>query len=300
MKRLILVLLALFVWHGMHVCAYDFIGVGREAGSSTLHYYYCNITSEDNAELPTCEITYSDKVEIDGVTVYNQKHEFGGPEYIPDKLIHEGIEYLVTGIGDHAFQDLPDDTPEGIALGHFTALGTSIKYIGKEAFKNWGSPYWLWILGADEIGEGAFENCSRLTFVEFPDKNVVKNKCHISSRAFHGCNQLYWFCVNAMPPSLFDIEKGAFDVVDGEIGCYLITIEDDELFSLYENEKVEPWTLFSGIFALEMRPSGPLGVETIYDDKDENERKYDLQGRPLQGDPDGIYIYKGKKYIDKH
>lgn len=303
MKRLIIVLLALFVWHGVHICAYDFIGVVKEASypSPILYHYYCNIISDENSEIPTCEITYSDKEEIDGVTVYNQKHEFGHI-HIPSTVIYDGTEYTVIGIGDHAFQDLPDDLPQNQMLGTTVSVGNSVRYIGKEAFKNCKKLYQLYIRDVEEIGESAFENCIRLNFVEFPTDGNVKNKCHIASKAFHGCDRLSWFCVNSMPPSLFDIEEGAFDVIYGKIWCVVYTVEDDALLALYENSLEEPWTLFYDIYATNMRtpgPSGPLGVESIYEDKDENERKYDLQGRPLQGEPDGIYIYKGKKYIDR-
>lgn len=299
MKRPLVIMFVVFVWHSVHICAYDFIGVAKKTSSPILYYYYCNIISDENSEIPTCEITYSDKKEIDGMTVYNQDHEFGGHEYIPEKLIHNETEYTVIGIGDHAFQDLPDNLPEGISIGYFSGLSASVKYIGKEAFKNWGSLYSMNINGVEMIGEGAFENCNRLTFVEFPNETEVKNKCHISFRAFHGCNRLIWFCVNAMLPSFFEIEKDAFDVIDGKIKCSVITI-DDELVSLYKAVADEPWILFSEICGISERPSGPSNIETVYGDDRTDEQKYDLQGRPIFGTPNGIYIYNGKKYIDKY
>ena len=81
------------VWGGEHALAYDF-----ESGG-----IYYNITSSSNL---TVEVTYP---QVYRVGWYSTEYHcaYSGDIVIPDKVINNGIEYLVTGIGDNAFGTSP-------------------------------------------------------------------------------------------------------------------------------------------------------------------------------------------------
>ena len=119
MRRLLIILL--LVWGVEHAFAYDF-----ESGG-----IYYNITSSSNL---TVEVTYP---HVYSVGWYSTEYHcaYSGDIVIPDKVINNGIEYQVTGIGANAFGTSPTSGLENYMHNlKSIQMPSTITYIGQCAF----------------------------------------------------------------------------------------------------------------------------------------------------------------------
>lgn len=281
------------------VYAYDF-----EAEINGLTYRF-NIISNDE-EHKTCEITYYNSEEKDGIVEYNtQKPNYKIDSWKPPtSVIWQGDEYKIIGIGDHAFQNTN-------AIRNLD-FGVEIKYIGKEAFKNCYSMVSLDIpKNLETIGESAFENCTSLEYVynrRFIEWEGEKASLYISSHAFRGCVNLEWIDVNDVLPEDNLAAIDAFDIIDGKINCDLYVTPMKEAYPIEINykelyEQAEPWKYFN---LVEFVNVWPTGIEDISSDSDaDNGDIYNLQGikvdnkKSLNDLVPGLYILNGRKIMKK-
>lgn len=201
------------------------------------------------------------------VSVYRlpDNDHYSGDIIIPPSVEHAGVEYMVTGISNWAFQNC-----SGITSIH---MPSTIK----------------------EIGDGAFEKCTLLTHLSFPDsiKYLPVTMCYgcenlsslelpsglegIGRSAFYGCASLKEF---EIPDSVKEIDNMAFknctnleklywgksvEIVSGDpfAGCY-------SLYNIYIND-LSKWckTYFSSILANPLNRGGLLylnneKIDTLY------------------------------------
>lgn len=278
-------ILSLFICFVIPVTSYAYDFEAKDIVGNT---FYFNILSDKDADVKTCEITYSDEENIGGNIVYNQKNEYyTGYHDLPSYVKYQGDLYLVSGIGAHAFQDT---NITSISLGYSNAS------IGSEAFKNCSllRQVTLPCEKSLEISNAAFENCKSLESVGIYSYSVPYITIKISSKAFHECPQMKEFLICDSKPENFEIAKDAFDYHNEKINCTLNIGEvDKECF-----KDVEPWCYFSEI--VEKRIVFPTSVAPINEPIHHNPNRttFDLKGNSV--DPSnykGIYIINGKKVI---
>ncbi len=161
-------------------------------------------------------IAMADAVEVDGIyynlitkgnaaEVTSNPNKYTGSVVIPEKFIHESIEYSVTGIGDNAFIDCSNLT--SITIPH------SVTSIGNEVF--------AWCTGltsitipnsVTSIGYLAFYNCSSLNSISVESGNTVydsRDNCNAIIET--ATNSLLYGCNNTtIPNSVTGIRGHAF------------------------------------------------------------------------------------------
>lgn len=131
---------------------------------------------------------------VDAVT--GQPIPTEGNVVLPEKVIYQGEEYKLTGIGKEAFYCCRKLTSVNIP--------DSVTRIGNRAFYDCESLESVTLRdGLKTIGEGAFLGCESLTSVNIPD-SVVK----IGNRVFDECEKLTSISI---PKYLKTLGKEAFD-----------------------------------------------------------------------------------------
>lgn len=296
MKRLILSFVLSLVF-SFNFFAYDF-SVKKDSHGKTIYY---NITSAPDAKIKTCEITYSDCVIVDGEAKYNQNNEhYKGYISCEAKVSFQGVEYWVTGIGDHAFQDteIIDISTYFSVVAYF--LGNDIDiYIGKEAFKNCTlfERFHYRNRLSTKIGERAFENCTSLERVwlisNTPPTHTINNR--ISSMVFHGCTNLNEFFIESLKPENFQMAEDAFDIQDGKIKCRLTVMPGNKVYF----EDVQPWCLFSEIIEDEKVECAIEDIQTR-NQRLANSPTFDMTGKKTSSQKKkGVYIVNGRKVMRK-
>ena len=120
---------------------------------------------------------YIDKGKVAEV-VSNPNKKYKGIVDIPSKVIHEGIEYTVVGIGDYAFSDCRTLTS--------VTIPNSVTSIGEWAFRNCYSLTSVTIPNSvTSISTGAFAYCKSLTSITIPTSVISMGNC-----AFEYCLSL--------------------------------------------------------------------------------------------------------------
>lgn len=138
-----------------------------------------------NSSTNEAEVTYKD-------ANYNS---YSGDVVIPDKFTYNGVEYTVTGIGPHAFQECTSLTS--------VSIPNSVTLFNDYAFYNCSGLTEVTIPNSVmEIGYRAFSFCSSLTSVAIPN-SVTR----IRSYAFLGCSSLTSVTI---PNSVTNIGSYAF------------------------------------------------------------------------------------------
>ena len=180
MKKLRHLFTALFVLFAVVANAHDITIDG-------VHY---NIVGDNELE-----VTYY------GDDCYNvpEEYKYQGDLTISKKVVHGGIIFTVTAIGDCAFFDC-----DGLTS---ITIGSGVTNIGFEAF------YWCSGLtsvtipnSVTSIGNGAFDGCYGLTGITIP--NSVTS---IGYEAFYNCG----LTSITIPNSVTSIGSGAFSYCDG-------------------------------------------------------------------------------------
>jgi hypothetical protein len=125
---------------------------------------------------------YSDTLIIirgnDKETIITSGGSYSGTIEIPSKVTHEGEEYIVTKIGDDAFNCSSKLTS--------ITIPNSVTSIGKRAFRYCCRLPSITIPNSvTSVGNDAFENCRSLTSITIP--NSVTS---IGSYAFDNCSSL--------------------------------------------------------------------------------------------------------------
>lgn len=225
-----------------------------------------------------CSITAgAEDVEIDGVwykldpknrqaeVICNSSDGYIGDITIPESVISEGVEYVVSSIGSNAF--------EGCWGLNSISIPASVTSIGFKAFYDCSSLTEIAIPGSvASIGGHAFVDCINLTTIIIPKDSKLTS---IVSNTFRGCRRLTEIAipdsvksigVNAfegccdltfitIPKSVTKIENYAF------YGCNNlkeIIIEDGcETLMLGYNASYSAWSMGQGLFY-------DCPLETIY------------------------------------
>lgn len=110
--------------------------------------------------------------------IVTNNEAYSGDYVIPEKVVHDGVTYTVTAIGDETFHDCVDLTS--------VSIPSTVTYIGKEAFMkcvlldNVVIPE-----SVTEVGAGAFQQCSNLKEVSIQAKLNM-----LSERMFRYCSSL--------------------------------------------------------------------------------------------------------------
>lgn len=296
MKRLILSFVLSLVF-SFNFFAYDF-SVKKDSHGKTIYY---NITSAPDAKIKTCEITYSDCVIVDGEAKYNQNNEhYKGYISCEAKVSFQGVEYWVTGIGDHAFQDTEIIEIDLLSSVISFFLGEEmVVNIGKDAFKN--CTFLKQFIMQDNLskkfGERAFENCTSLERVwlisNTPPTHTINNR--ISSMVFHGCTNLNEFFIESLKPENFQMAEDAFDIQDGKIKCRLTVMPGNKVYF----EDVQPWCLFSEIIEDEKVECAIEDIQTR-NQRLANSPTFDMTGKKTSSQKKkGVYIVNGRKVMRK-
>lgn len=148
-------ILAIMALSGLPSHAYDFVTDG----------IYYNITSESGL---TVEVTYSRTWEDVGYS-YPYRCSYNGNIKIPETVTYNGKEYLVTGIGAHAFEtSLSSDLSTYMTKLKSIKMPSSIKYIGESAFSACDALSSMIIPSSvEEIGATSFwcRNCKTFIFL---------------------------------------------------------------------------------------------------------------------------------------
>ena len=158
------------------------------------------------------EATYPDAIYSNGITyhviseerreaeVFWCPYSAGSDIVIPAKLIHNGLTYSVTSIGNSAFSD--NDELKSVVIPN------SVTSIGYHAFNGCSGLTSVVIPNSiTSIGTSTFYNCSGLTSVVIP--NSVTS---IGNSAFRGCDGLTSVVI---PNSVTSIGNGAFSGCSG-------------------------------------------------------------------------------------
>ena len=141
-----------------------------------------------------------------------------GDIVIPEKVTHNGAEYLVTSVGEYAFYECTDLTS--------ISLPSSVTSIGNDAFYKCSSMTSITLSNSvTSIGNDAFSHCSSLTSIDLPNSvtsigeyafyrcssltNIVlpNSVTSIGQYAFRGCSSLTSITI---PSSVTSIQKSVF------------------------------------------------------------------------------------------
>ncbi len=142
-------LFALFLFCSAPAWAYDFSAVNDDG--TTIYY---NITSEEDADVKTVEVTYN------GSTANAQNNSYSGDVTIPESVTYEGMTYTVGAIGDYAFYYCSELTS--------IEIPNSITSIGMYAFGNCSGLTEVTIPESVlSFGSLAFDTCTSLTTVYY-------------------------------------------------------------------------------------------------------------------------------------
>lgn len=241
---------------------------------------------------------------------------------IPELVTYKNATYLVTSIGDAAFQK--NSTVESVVLPN------SITSIGEIAFgactnlKSINIPS-----SVTEIGTAAFYGCSNLQSITIPDGIKTIANClfwgcvrltdvtlpnsvtFIGEEAFRECLTLVSI---AIPSYVTEIDKNAFQNCQKlkNVYCYaeVLPITDSTVFdgtpiesatlhvlaSLVETYKASwPWRGFKEIVGLTNQDFD--GIEGVKQSENGNGEYYDLTGRKVSHLQKGVYIKNGKKIL---
>lgn len=217
---------------------------------------YYNISSEEEM---TASVTFR-SVKSSIYVNKDYSSPYSGTLVIPPSIMVSNVQYTVTSIGDHAFEDCADlesvVLPESITVLGESAfqesglqtveLPTTINTIGRSAFYHCNNLKTIVIPeGVTELGPDVFRGCSSLVSVVFSENCGIEG---ISLWAFQNCNNLR--SIN-LPKSLIEINKEAFS---GCISLKKITLPGS-LLIIGEDA-------FSGCIALDSLII-PAEVETI-------------------------------------
>lgn len=170
-------LFCLFCFLGSCLAAYSYSFSENNAEGKPVYY---TITS---AEENTVEIAWP-----------KENTGYSGVFSIPETVVHEGIEYQVTGIGESAFN------PSTVTEIHVPG---SIRVIGKKAFYNCATVETIILPDQlTRIEEEAFSNCTALKTITLPE--TVEE---IGKNAFRRCDNLTSV---RLPGSLSQIGEKSF------------------------------------------------------------------------------------------
>jgi len=181
MKKILLISLAIIT--AFNAMAYDFSAV-----SSTGQTLYYTITSAEKktVEMVTqyTDINYSNYTNFLNFTYYYT--EPTGNFTIPANVNYNAVNYTISSIGEHVFQNC-----NGLR-GNLTLPGSVIS-IGTDAFRSSGFYGDLIIPGSViTIGADAFNGCNKLV----GNLSIPATVTSIGSGAFSGCNELMAFNVD--------------------------------------------------------------------------------------------------------
>lgn len=131
------------------------------------------VYSDTSTKLTYLIDTETKKAQIQGFTTTPK-----GTLTLPSEVVYEEETYTVEGVMESAFQ--------GCARVTSLKAGSTIKYIGKAAFKSCGMLRSATLDGVEEIGEGAFVKCAMLATltINSPGLRVI------GSEAFGECVKL--------------------------------------------------------------------------------------------------------------
>ena len=221
--------------------------------------------------------------------------DYSGDVVIPESVFHDGKTYIVTSIGERAFESCTNMTSISIPET------------------------------VNTIGDGAFGKCSGLTSITIP-----QSVTSIGKSAFKGCTGLTSITI---PDGVTTIKEYTFDFCDGltsvALGCGVTSIERSSFGSCYNLTSltcnaVEPPSCATHVFGTIDHKKCvlyvPQGSEEAYGEAEEWKdfihieiataisnlasdkyscNIYDLQGRRLQQPKRGINIIDGKKTVRK-
>ncbi len=154
-------------------------------GSFTVAYLTCEVNSEEDKTVTLVNFKYNDK-------------EF--PDFkMPDMVEYNGEEYLITVIGERAFEN---DLGDNFALRNLT-LPSGIVEIGDYAFYEMSNIETIILPSALEtIGDYAFCHCDELKQILLPESLL-----NIGEYAFRSCGELSEITI---PDSVSYISYGIF------------------------------------------------------------------------------------------
>lgn len=283
--------LILFLYFAVSKCifAYDF---KCDYYSNSLYF---KITSEKDASIHTCVITFSDSVEIEGVVKYNQNCHYNDRRIIaPDHVVYDNVKYIVTGLGDHAFQDTDIKYFEFFDYDEYPFF-----YVGEESFKNCTSLEKIFLNCTKFKGFGTrcFEYCTSLDSIFLEQWAIlIPDGIEMGTQAFHGCSSLNLIKLGVHKPSDFRFGENVFDMEDGVINCTLMTELEDRI-PLFK--ATPPWCYFTSIVVGGLAAPTTKVNSLLTPDRDSaSDKAVNLRGIKAPNDVNNdIYIKNGKKYI---
>ena len=138
--------------------------------------------------------------------------EYAGNIFIPEKVTYDGVEYLVTSIGNNAFRNCK-------ALTSIT-IPESVLSIGNDAFNICEALASVTIPeGVVSIGERAFQNCMGLTKITIP-----MSVTDLGYAAFAGCSLTEVVSNNPVPAS------GGTGAFGSRNTLFIVPLESVELY----------------------------------------------------------------------
>lgn len=137
--------------------------------------------------------------EYDGTAaVVEKRGGYQGEVYIPPFITHQGSGYMVTRIGNHAF--------DGCADLYFVYIPETVHSIGRCAFRLCCElPEIMIPSSVETIGESAFQACFSLRYMHFGADSKLT---HIGDRAFCDCWRL---CRLKLPESVRFMGEAVFE-----------------------------------------------------------------------------------------
>ena len=137
---------------------------------------------------------------------------------VPDRILYEGRDYVVTEIGDRSFKECTSIQS--------IVIPSSVIKIGEFAFSGCRSLQDIVIpASVTEIGNGAFDGCTALQSIEIP-ASVKKNGAY----AFYGCTDLQSIVVSANNP-VYDSRDNSNAIIEIKsnklvVGCRMTVIPE--------------------------------------------------------------------------
>ena len=246
-----------------------------------------NSSNPDYFPSATCEATYKSAIEGEDGVIYNSDYDISGYTILPYVAVYNGKRYLVTRIGDHAFENCAI-TETGVNL-------TCGMKVGKCAFKNCTSLKQMGLDCTYEVDDSAFYNCKSLEYLHL-FTNTTPTLKRIGDAAFYGCTSLK--VVAAYNDCILDAEVGKeafYHQTENPRSCE-IQLMPKKYDLKSKLEQMFPWNKF---YINVLRLAGIDGVEAEVNECDDS--VYGLGGQLLRhsgvgtaGLPAGLYIQGGK------